>query len=164
VFVVPDHLRVEALLEQVADAIVPFVEPLRVDAVEAVHATRDVLQRGFDDEVKVVVEQAVGLNAPTEARGRGREEAQPACAIRIVGDDRHPRDAAHSEVVATGGRENTAWQASHERNRRAGATPRGPVRRAFYRHVTGTVPKTRSVRPTPFGPVTAALPGHSPSQ
>jgi hypothetical protein len=35
--VVADHLCVKALLEEMADALVPLVESLRVDAVEAVH-------------------------------------------------------------------------------------------------------------------------------
>jgi hypothetical protein len=35
---IPDHLRVEAFLAQVPNAVVPLVEPLRVHTVEAVHA------------------------------------------------------------------------------------------------------------------------------
>ncbi len=65
--VVADHLRVEALLVQVADAVVPFVEPLRMDAVEAVHSQRDVFERRRDDEMKVVVHQAVRVDGPAES-------------------------------------------------------------------------------------------------
>jgi hypothetical protein len=35
---VADNPGVEALLVEVPDAVVPLVEPLRVDAVEAVHS------------------------------------------------------------------------------------------------------------------------------
>ncbi len=38
--VVPDHFRMEALLEEVADAVVAFVEALRIHAVEAMHPER----------------------------------------------------------------------------------------------------------------------------
>jgi hypothetical protein len=56
VLVVADHLRVEALLEEMTDALVPFIESLRVDAVEAVHTARDVFELGLDDQVEVIVE------------------------------------------------------------------------------------------------------------
>ena len=71
---VPDHLRVESLLVEVPDAVVPLVEPLGIDAIEAVHAERDVVERPLDDEVKVVVEQAVDVDPPSEAGRRPGEK------------------------------------------------------------------------------------------
>jgi hypothetical protein len=112
-FLVAYHLCVEALLIQVSHAVVPLVEALRVDAVEAVHAERDVFERRLDDQVKVVVEQAVGVEPPAKARCGFGQEPQPASPVDVVEDDRHPRDAANGQVVSTGGRQNTARQAGH---------------------------------------------------
>jgi hypothetical protein len=114
VLLVPDHLRVEALLVQVADPVVPLVEPLRIDPVEAVHPRGDVVESGLHDEVEVVVEQAVRMDAPAETACRAGEEVEPAVSIGIVEDDRHPRDAANGEVVDTLGRERGTRQARHD--------------------------------------------------
>jgi hypothetical protein len=96
----------EALLEEMADASVPLVESLRVDAVEAVHTARHVFELGLDDQVEVIVEQAVGDDGPAGACGRVDEETHPAQAVDVVDDDRHPRDAADSDVEDAGGRKN----------------------------------------------------------
>jgi hypothetical protein len=138
--VVADHLCVEALLEEMADTLVSLVEPLRVDAVEAVHTGGDVVELGLDDQVEVIVEQAVGEDCPAEARGRVGEEAHPAPPIHVVDDDRHPRDAAHGEVEDAGGGKNATRQARHGRHRTVPARAQRAVALTFYRHVTGTVP------------------------
>jgi hypothetical protein len=140
VLVVADHRRVEALLEEMADALVPFIESLRVDAVEAVHTARDVLELGLDDQVEVIVEQAVGDDGPAEACGRVGEETHPAQAVDVVDDDRHPRDAADSDVEGAGGRKNATRQARHGRHRTVLTRILGTLAATFYRHVTGTVP------------------------
>jgi hypothetical protein len=141
VLLVANDLRVESLLVEVPDAVVSLVEPLRVDAAEAVHAKRDVLERRFDDQVKVVVEEAIGVEPPPEAGRCAGEELQPAPPIRVVNDDRHPRDAANREVVSADGRKHATWQTSHERDRRAESRAPSPVRQLFYRHVTGDSPQ-----------------------
>jgi len=148
VLLVADDLRVEALLIQMPHAVVALVEALRVDAVEAVHPEGDVLERRYDDQVKVVVEEAIGVDRPAKAGCRLGEEMQPAPPVRVVDDYRHPRDAANGEVVGADGRKDATWQAGHERDRRTEARTPGRARRLFYRHVTGTVPKTRSVWPS----------------
>src|SRR5712691_1275944 len=117
--VVADHLCVEALLKEMADPLVSFVEPLRVDAVEAVHTAGDVVELCLDDQVEVIVEQAVGKDCPAGAYGRVGEEAHPAQAVDIVDHDRPPRDAAHSEVEDARGRKSATRLARH------GPTPYG---------------------------------------
>jgi hypothetical protein len=137
---VADHLRVKALLEKMADAVVSLVEPLRVDPVQAMHAARDVFELGLDDQMKVVVEQAKGVNGPAETRSRVGEEMHPAQAVGVVDDDRHPRDAADGEVVDAGGRKNAARHARHPRHRTAQSRTQSAAAPSFHRHVTGTVP------------------------
>jgi len=145
VLVVANDLGVEALLEEVPDAVVTLVEALCVDAVEAVHSQRDVLERRLDDEVEVVVHQAVHVHGPTEARRGLLHEPQPPAAVGIVEDDRHPRDAANGEVVKALRGQHAAREARHERDRKPGTPPQRAGRAAFHRQVTGTVPTTLSV-------------------
>jgi len=45
----------------VADASVPAVEALRIHPVEAVHSLRERFARRLDDQVEVVVEDAVRM-------------------------------------------------------------------------------------------------------
>jgi hypothetical protein len=113
VLLVTDHLGVESLLVQVADAFVSLVEALRVDAVEAVHAERDVVERPLDDEVKVVRQEAVDVEPPAEAGRRSGQQPKPAPPVDVVDDDGHLRDAANREVVSAGGRQNATRQTSH---------------------------------------------------
>ena len=110
---VADHLCVESLLVEVTDAFVSLVETLGVDAVEAVHAERNVVERPLDDEVKVVREEAVDVKPPAEAGRRSGQEPKPAPPVDVVDDDRHLRNAPNREVVSAGGRQNATGQASH---------------------------------------------------
>ena len=50
--VVADHLGVEAVLEEVAAALVAAVERLGVSECECVHAVRDTLELAEHDEVE----------------------------------------------------------------------------------------------------------------
>jgi hypothetical protein len=145
VLLVADHLRVETLLVEVPDAVVSLVEPLGVDAVEAVHAERDVLERPLDDEVKVVREQAVDVEPPVKAGRCLAQKPSPTPPVDVVDDDGHSRNATNREVIPTGGRKNAARLSSHGPDRRAVAKALGRGRLPFYRHVTGTVHKTRTV-------------------
>jgi len=52
--VVPDLAGVEPALEQVAGAVVPLVEPLRVDTVQPVHEPGHRVAGAFEDGVEVV--------------------------------------------------------------------------------------------------------------
>jgi hypothetical protein len=125
VLVVSDELRVKALLVEVPDTDVPLVEPLRVDAVEAVHPAREVFENRADDQVEVVVEQAIHVNRPAEASGSSSEEGRPACAIRVVDHDPHLRDAASRDVEHAGGRQHTARNPRHATKLRQQTAQRG---------------------------------------
>jgi len=94
----------EAVLEQVADAVVPLVEALCVAEVEEVHAVRQALERAEDDEVEVVRHQAEGEQLPVvlaPCRMHERHEAPP---VVVVDGDRLPCDAARGHVVDAGRR------------------------------------------------------------
>jgi hypothetical protein len=82
----------------VADPVVPAVEALGVHEVEPVHAARDVLARGLDDKVEVVVEHAVGVEQPAEAPLRVVDPAHDRVAVEVVAGDELPCDAAHRDV------------------------------------------------------------------
>jgi hypothetical protein len=113
VLVVADEPSVKALLVEVPDADMALVEPLRVDAVEAVHPAREVLENRADDEVEMVVEQAVRVDRPAEAPRGGAEEGRPADAIGVVDDDPHLRHTAGRDVEDADGRERAARNPCH---------------------------------------------------
>jgi hypothetical protein len=93
-----DEAYAEALLEQMADAIVASVEALRIHPVEAMHPFGERLERALDDEVKMVVEHAVGVQSPEEAV-LGIDDACDDCvAVDVVSHDLLARDAAHRHV------------------------------------------------------------------
>jgi hypothetical protein len=66
VLVVLDHARVEAALEEMADAVVTTVEPHCVQAVEALHAGGQVGLCRLDEEMEVVVENDPDMDRPGE--------------------------------------------------------------------------------------------------
>jgi hypothetical protein len=77
VVVVLDPGRVEAAHEEAALARVALVEPLRVRAVEEVHAGGHALAGRVDQQVEVVLHRADRVDLPVEAeRGEGQEAAE----------------------------------------------------------------------------------------
>jgi hypothetical protein len=94
-----DHLRPEPSLEDVARLVVPVVERHRVDAVEVVHALRDVRVRRLHDQVVVGRHQAVGVDRPPAPAGDLAEESQKELAVVVAAVDRRPADAARDDVV-----------------------------------------------------------------
>jgi hypothetical protein len=82
----------------VADTVVPAVEALRVHEVQPVHPARQMLARGFDHEVEVVVEDAVRVQHPAEALLRLVDPAHDGVAVEVVPHDALTRDAAHGHV------------------------------------------------------------------
>jgi hypothetical protein len=106
----------------VADAVVPPVEALRVHEVEPVHPARQVLARGFDDEVEVVVEDAVGVQHPAETSLCLADPAHDGVTVEVVADDALARDSADRHVDdAMLGEERGAGAAGH-----CGDGSRGP--------------------------------------
>jgi hypothetical protein len=117
VVVVPDHLAVEAVAEEVAGSAVPLVELLRVGAVQDLHARGEQLELGLDDQVVVVAEQAERVEAPAEAPHDDAEQAEEVPAILVVAVDPRPVDAAGGDVVVAARREHVAGQAGHRTRR-----------------------------------------------
>jgi uncharacterized membrane-anchored protein len=89
-----DDLRVEAALEQVADARIAIVEALRVAEVEQVHPLREALELGEGDEVEVVRHEAEGVYAPGEPAHRESKESGEVAVVVRVAVDRLARHAA----------------------------------------------------------------------
>lgn len=62
-----DEDGLESSLEDVARSLVVSIDPLRVDAVEVSHATRQVRIGRFDQQMVVIGHQAVHVAKPSEA-------------------------------------------------------------------------------------------------
>ncbi|HWH05378.1 MAG TPA: hypothetical protein VNT23_02940 [Gaiellaceae bacterium] len=88
----------EAVAPQVAPAAVSAVEALRVDAVQALHAERELLARALQHEVVVVAHQAERVHRPRatlDDLAEQREEREPV----VVGEEHEALlDAARRDV------------------------------------------------------------------
>jgi hypothetical protein len=105
-----------------AAAFVPAVEPQRVDAVQPLHAAREVRDGRRDDEVVVRRHQAVGVDVPAEALdavGQQREERPPVDAVAV---DRCVVDAERRDVEDAVGQKCTK-RARHAANVTRGVAP-----------------------------------------
>jgi hypothetical protein len=83
-----DDLRPEAAAEDVVLAAVPVVEGTCVLAVEVAHARREICERGFEEEVVVVPEQAAGVHAPAMAPADAPQDLDEDGAVPVVAEDR----------------------------------------------------------------------------
>jgi hemoglobin-like flavoprotein len=77
----------------VADAVVPAVEALGVEPVEALHAGREQRLRRLHDEMEVVVQQHPGVQIPAETPDHVDEALLPPPTIEVVLHDRALLDA-----------------------------------------------------------------------
>src|SRR5439155_8033327 len=82
-----DEDRAIARLEDVAAAVMPYVEPLCIAPVQLPHAARQVWQRCLDHEVVVVVHEAVRVAEPREALDDMSEEAEEVLPIDGVANN-----------------------------------------------------------------------------
>src|SRR5262249_885999 len=105
---VTNHLGVEPLLEEVADAAVPHVELLRVRALEALHSLRELVEITADKQVIVGRHQAVQEAGPTELAGDPPQTHEEAAPVAVVMEDRAAGDSARGDVVDAGRRERGA--------------------------------------------------------
>jgi hypothetical protein len=94
VLVVADHPGREAPSEDVSMAAVTHVEPLRVDAVQILHARRQALDRRLDDKVVMRAHEAVRMAMPAVASGDQGEEGEEETPIHGVEVDRPCEHAA----------------------------------------------------------------------
>src|SRR5437764_4383058 len=78
--------------------LVPTVERLRIDAVEAVAAVGELVAQGFDDEVVVVCHQAEGVDEPVVALHHVCEEPQEEPAVVVAAENRGPVDPTRADV------------------------------------------------------------------
>ena len=128
-----DHARFEPALEQVPGAVVTPVETHRVDAVQTLHAGRELRLRRLDEQMEVVVEQAPDVHLPAVPLCDLDEELEPRLAVEIVEHDRLLPDTAADDVVPGRARQLGARDSRHEptvahgrlpRNRRKGTCSR----------------------------------------
>jgi len=114
VLVVAEDAGVEAALEEMADAPVSLVELLGVQAVQALAAGGQALERRLDDRVVVVVHQAVGVADPVEPARDEEQVADEERAILVVANDRAAVDAACGHVVDAAFGKRRPRQPSHD--------------------------------------------------
>ncbi|MDQ5821450.1 MAG: hypothetical protein M3540_08425 [Actinomycetota bacterium] len=86
--VILDESRRVAPPEDVVAATVPLVEGLGVPAVQVAHALVEIRLEGLDDEVVVVVHQAVPVDAPPVPLGDPGEKVDEEDAVLGVAVDR----------------------------------------------------------------------------
>jgi hypothetical protein len=98
-----DRSRPEAAAEDVVPAAVPFVEGTCVLAVQVAHARREVGQRGLDEQVVVVAEQAAGVQAPAVAPANAPQDPDEDLAVAVVQEDRRVVVPLRADVVARAG-------------------------------------------------------------
>src|SRR5436190_6825169 len=110
--------------------LVPAVEPLGIDAVEAVAAVGELVAQGFDDEVVVVRHQAEGVNEPVVALHHVCEEPQEEPAVVVAAENRRPVDPTRADVERAVGEDLSRQSATHVVTVRATKppTPTGQTR------------------------------------
>jgi hypothetical protein len=123
------------LAEDVVPAAVPLVEGAGVLAVQVAHAVGKVRQRGLDEEVVVVAQQAAGVEPPAIVAldpSQNLEEDPP---VVVVLEDRSVVVPLRPDVVVGAGREVTV-RTSHPVDGNPDREPRFPA--ATSRHRAGT--------------------------
>ena len=93
-------------------ALMPAVETLREESVEAVNGVRHLLTLGLDDEVVVGPHQAPGDDTPSPQLGNLRQEQDESTTVVVVREDDGTADAARGDVEEAVG-ELTAGPAWH---------------------------------------------------
>ena len=94
-----DQDRLEAPLEEVSHPSAPAVEPLGVRSEEPLPERRQVGPARLEDQVDVVVQQAVGVHLDPEESGQAPEPGQHLLPVRIVEEDLLAVVATMDDVV-----------------------------------------------------------------
>src|SRR5207247_11425241 len=81
-----DRARPEAVSPQMALPLVPTVERLGIDAVEAVAAVGELVAQSVDDQVVVVRYQAEGVDEPSVALHHVCEEQEEEAAVVVAAE------------------------------------------------------------------------------
>jgi len=98
VLVALDHLRVEAVLEQVADSLVQRIEPLRVDPVDPVKRPRDRLHLALHNHMRVVRHQAVRMGHQPSLLEEPPQQCHEEPVVVGGAEDQAAVDAANGDV------------------------------------------------------------------
>ena len=115
-----DHPRPEPAAEDVVLSAVALVEGAGVLAVQVAHAVGKVRQRGLDEEVVVVAQQAAGVEAPAVTPPDALQDLDEDPAIPVVLEDRSVVVPLRSDVVV-GADCQIAVRTSHSADRSRGA-------------------------------------------
>jgi hypothetical protein len=91
--------RLKPTLQHVTDPAVAAVEGLRVDPVELAHSLRQIRLGCFHHQVKVVVHQAVGMQAKMKADDDVLQHHEKAPAVFVIQEDVLPGVAPGGDVV-----------------------------------------------------------------
>ena len=102
-----DHPRPEPLPEDVVLSAVTLVEGAGVLAVQVAHAVGEVRERGLDEEVVVVAEQAAGVEAPAIVALDPAQNLEEHLPVIVVLEDRIVVVALRPDVVVGAGSEVT---------------------------------------------------------
>jgi len=97
------HDRLVPVLEEVARPAVPAVEGPGVAGEERAHAPGQRARPGPHQEVGVIREQGPGVHREGARVRERREPAEEGLAVRVVGKDHAPFQAAHHHVVEGSG-------------------------------------------------------------
>ena len=90
----PDRPRGEAVCEQVSEAPVALVERLRVAALQALEATREVRPRAVEHQVVVRRHEAEGVERPAVPLRARPQMGQKRAPVGVVAEDRAAVHAA----------------------------------------------------------------------
>ena len=94
-----DKDRLESTLKDMPDSCMLAIEPLRVDAVEELHSTRQVGFRRFDQQVVVVAHQAVPMTDPAVPNDDITENLYESSPVFVVEEDVFSRISTTGDVV-----------------------------------------------------------------
>ncbi len=114
-----DHLRPEALAEDMVLAAVPRVEDAGVLAVEVAHAVGQVRLRGLDEQVVVVAHEAANVEPPAVPAQDTAEDLDEGGPVVRVEEDRRIVVPFGGDVVVGAGGEVALWP-SHPVDRSRG--------------------------------------------
>jgi hypothetical protein len=114
-----DHLRPEPLPEDVVLSAMALVEGPGVLAVQVAHSVREVRERGFDEQVVVVAEQAAGVEPPAVPAPDAPQDLEKDRAVPVIQENRRVVVPLRADVVVRPGGEITV-RTSHPGGRSAG--------------------------------------------
>jgi hypothetical protein len=91
-------------LEEMADQVMPAIEGLGIDAVEVPHAASQIGLWCFQEQMVVVVHQAIGIESPSETRDGLSKDRHPAGPVGCIGHDGLPCIPATGDMIEGAGK------------------------------------------------------------